>query len=233
MVPMPTKITRGSASVTGTDILIGTELSTDLGVDIGDKLRVTGSGTVGVAFSLTVAGIFDLGNKGVNARSAFVSLRTAQTLMGLPGGVTAIDVTVHDVYAAEAIAQRIAGAAPGQADSWIKTNSQFFSAIANQSMANNSIRFFVGLSVAFGIASVLVVTVVQKSSEIGVLRAMGITRGEILRVFILQGALLGLGDAIVGSGLGMLALATVTGLVAAFAPALRATRLDPVVAING
>ena len=95
------------------------------------------------------------------------------------------------------------------------------------------IAFFVGLSVAFGIASVLVVTVVQKSSEIGVLRAMGITRGEILRVFILQGALLGLGDAIVGSGLGMLALATVTGLVAAFAPALRATRLDPVVAING
>ena len=131
-------------------------------------------------------------------------------------------------------------------------------------MANNSIRFFVGLSVAFGTASVLVVTVVQKSREIGILRAMGITRGQILRVFILQGALLGLGGAIVGSGLGMLALttwqrqmraadgtamfdlifssrlfawtlalATVTGLIAAFAPALRAARLDPVVAING
>lgn len=264
IVPMPTKITRGNASVTGTDILIGTELSTDLGVDVGDKLRVTGGSIAGVAFPLTVAGIFDLGNKVVNARSAFVTLRTAQTLMGLPGGVTAIDVTVHDVYAAEVIAQRIAGAAPVHADSWIKTNSQFFSAIANQSMANNSIRFFVGLSVAFGIASVLVVTVVQKSSEIGILRAMGITRGQILRVFILQGALLGLGGAIVGSGLGMLALttwqkqmraadgtamfdlifsgrlfawtlalATVTGLVAAFAPALRAARLDPIVAING
>jgi lipoprotein-releasing system permease protein len=118
--------------------------------------------------------------------------------------------------------------------------------------------------VAFGIASVLVVSVVQKSREIGILRAMGISRGQILRVFLLQGGVLGLGGAMAGSGLGAvalalwqrfargadgqplfllsfepslfaaaLALATLSGLVAAFAPALRAARLDPVVAIRG
>ncbi len=262
IVALPEKIVRGSARVTGTDIVIGTELASDLGVGVGDKLRLTGAG--GAASTLTITGIFDLGNKGANARSTFMALRTAQSLMDLPGGVTTIDVAVRDVYAAETIARRIAGAASVQADSWISTNAQFFSAVSAQSMSNTSIRFFVGLSVAFGIASVLVVSVVQKSREIGILRAMGITRGQVMRIFLLQGGLLGLGGALVGSVIGVIALtawqklmlsadgtpmfalvfsgalfgwaltlATVTGLLAALAPARRAARLDPVVAING
>ena len=262
IVPLPEKIVHGTANVTGTDILIGTELASDLGVSVGDKLRVTG--TSGVIATLIITGIFDLGNTGANSRSTFMALRTAQSLMDLPGGVTTINVTVHDVYAAETIARRIAGATSVQADSWITTNAQFFSAVSAQSMSNTSIRFFVGLSVAFGIASVLVVSVVQKSREIGILRAMGITRGQVMRVFLLQGGLLGLSGAIVGSVIGALALtawqktilsadgtpmfalvfsfslfgwtvtlATITGLLAAFAPARNAARLDPVVAING
>jgi len=122
----------------------------------------------------------------------------------------------------------------------------------------------VALSVALGIASVLVVSVVQRSHEIGILRAMGISRGQVLRVFLLQGGLLGFGGALAGSGLGAvalllwqklarnpdgtplfpltldpalfalaLALAALTGLLAAVAPALRAARLDPAVAIRG
>jgi lipoprotein-releasing system permease protein len=261
IVTLPAKIVRGTAALTGTDLLIGTELASDLAIGVGDKLSVTG--TSGATTLLTVAGIFDFGNKGANQRSAFMALRTAQSLTGLPGGVTALDVTVRDLWASEVIARRIAAAASVQADSWIATNAQFFTAVSAQSTANNSISFFVGLSVAFGIASVLVVSVVQKSREIGILRAMGITRGQILRVFLLQGGLLGLGGSVVGSALGMaglaawsrmqrasdgsalyqlvfsgglfgsaLGLATVTGLLAAFAPALRAARLDPVVAIN-
>jgi lipoprotein-releasing system permease protein len=196
-----------------------------------------------------------------------VALHTAQSLLGLPGGVTSLDVTVRDVYAAECVAQRIMAGAGSQrieADSWIKSSAQFFSAISAQTLANRAIRFFVGLSVAFGIASVLVVVVVQKSREIGILRAMGISQGQILRVFLLQGGLLGLGGAVVGCGIGAVALvlwqhlalnadgtplfplefdallfgvalvlASLTGLLAAYAPALRAARLDPVVAIRG
>ncbi len=262
IVDLKEKIVRGKAQLTGTDILIGTELAADLGVDVGDKLRV---GTAnGATSQLSIAGIFDLGNKTANERSTFMVLHTAQSLLGLPGGVSSLEVTVRDVYAAELVAQRITAATGVEADSWIKTSAQFFAAVSAQTTANTSIRFFVGLSVAFGIASVLVVSVVQKSREIGILRAMGISQGQILRVFLLQGGLLGLGGSVAGCAIGAvtlllwqrwarntdgtplfplvldpvifsaaLLLATLTGLVAAFAPALRAARLDPVAAIRG
>jgi lipoprotein-releasing system permease protein len=262
IVNLNEKIVRGNACLTGTDILIGTDLATDLGVQVGDKLRITTAS--GAASVLAIIGIFDLGNKGANQRYTYVALRTAQSLLGFPGGVSSLEVTVRDVYAAEVIAQRITAATGVEADSWIKNSAQFFTAISAQTTANTAIRFFVGLSVALGIASVLVVVVVQKSREIGILRAMGISQGQILRVFLLQGGLLGLGGSLVGSAIGggglmlwqhfalnadgtpmfplifdaellviALALATVTGLVAAVAPAMRAARLDPVVAIGG
>jgi lipoprotein-releasing system permease protein len=262
IVDLNDKMVRGSARLSGTDILVGIELASDLGLDAGDKLRV--STVVGISNPLTVSGIFDLGNKAVNSRSVFMSLHTAQGLLGLPGGVTSLDVTVRDVYSAERVAQRISTTTGVVADSWIKTGAQFFAAVSAQTTANRAIRFFVALSVAFGIASVLVVVVVQKSREIGILRAMGISQGQILRVFLLQGGLLALGGAAAGSlvGAGALVLwqryvrnadgtamfplvldptlfvlalmiATLTGLLAAVAPALRAARLDPVVAIRG
>ena len=262
IIDLNDKLVRGSTRLTGSDILIGTELASDLGLDVTDKLRVTTAN--GASSALTITGIFDLGNKGVNSRNVFMALHTAQSLLGLPGGVTSLDVTVRDVYGAEGVAQRITRATGVEADSWIKTSAQFFAAISAQTTANTAIRFFVALSVAFGIASVLVVVVVQKSREIGILRAMGISQGQILRVFLLQGGLLGLGGSVVGCSIGAaalvlwqryarnadgtplfplvfdpklfsaaLVLATLTGLLAAFAPALRAARLDPVVAIRG
>ncbi len=262
IVDIPEKIVRGTARLTATDLLIGTELGSDLGVGVGDKLRV--SSALGVSNTLTITGIFDLGSKGANQRTTYVALHTAQSLLGLPGGVTGLDVTVRDVYAAERIAQRITAATGIQADSWIKTNAQFFSAVNAQQTSNTVIRSFVALSVAFGIASVLVVSVVQRSREIGILRAMGISQGQILRVFLMQGGLLGMLGSFAGSALGAFALfmwqqlarnadgtqlfplsfepglfvaalvlATLTGLLAAVAPALRAARLDPVVAIRG
>lgn len=262
IVNLAEKVVSGQARLQANDILIGTELAADLGVAVGDKLLV--QSPTGASNHFVIAGILDLGNKGANQRSGFVSLHSGQTLLGYPGGVTSIDITVRDVYAAEEVAQRIQAHTQLQADSWIKTNAQFFSAIQSQSLANTAIRFFVGLSVAFGIASVLVVSVVQRSKEIGILRAMGISRGQVMRVFLLQGGLLGLGGAVIGCALGLLALqlwlqmartpegtamfavtidtlmllqalalATLTGLLAALAPAVRAARLDPVVAIRG
>ncbi|WP_396267140.1 ABC transporter permease [Ideonella sp.] len=265
IVNLSDKLVRGSTRLNGGDILIGTELAAELGVDVGDKLRLTaGTGASVATSTLTICGIVDLGNKGANLRGGFVALRTAQFLLGLPGGVSSLEMTVRDVYAAETVAQAITAATGVEANSWITTNAQFFTAVSAQTTANTAIRFFVGLSVAFGIASVLAVVVVQKSREIGILRAMGISRGQILRLFLLQGGVLALGGAVLGSGLGAaglalwqrmaknadgsalfplvmdpmlfasaLLLATVTGLLAAFAPARSAARLDPVVAIRG
>jgi lipoprotein-releasing system permease protein len=265
IVDLADKVVRGTPRLLGSDILIGTELATDRGVGVGDKLRVTtGAGDSAASSTLTICGVFDLGNKGANLRSTFVALRTAQSLLGLPGGASSLQVTVRDVYAAETVAQQITAATGVESDSWITTNAQFFTAVSAQTTANTAIRFFVGLSVAFGIASVLAVVVVQKSREIGILRAMGISRAQILRLFLLQGGLLALSGAVLGSGIGALGLvlwqrlaknadgtplfplaldpmlfgaalllATATGLVAAFAPARSAARLDPVVAIRG
>jgi lipoprotein-releasing system permease protein len=265
IVNLGDKVVRGSTRLLGSDILIGTELAADLGVGVGDKLRITtGAGDSVAASTLTICGIFDLGNKGANLRSTFVALRTAQSLLGLPGGVSSLEVTVRDVYAAETVAKAITAATGVESDSWITTNAQFFTAVSAQTTANTAIRFFVGLSVAFGIASVLAVVVVQKSREIGILRAMGISRVQILRLFLLQGGLLALSGAVLGSGIGALGLvlwqrlaknadgtplfalamdptlfaaalllATLTGLLAAFAPARSAAHLDPVVAIRG
>ena len=71
--------------------------------------------------------------------------------------------------------------------------------MAAQILANTLIRIFVGLTVALGIASVLVVSVVQKSKEIGILRAMGTARAQVLRVFLIQGGFMGLTGALFGS----------------------------------
>lgn len=262
IVDFSDKMVRGGSRLTGSDVLVGTELSSDLGVDVGDKLHVTAAN--GASSVLTISGVFDLGNRGANQRNIFTTLRVAQSLLDMPGGVSSLEVTVKDIYAAETMAQRIAASTGVQADSWIKNSAQFFAAVSAQTTANTAIRFFVGLSVAFGIASVLVVSVVQRSREIGILRAMGISRGQILRLFLLQGGLLAFGGALVGCGIGAaalrlwqqfarnadgtplfplefdvnlfvlaLVLATLTGLLAAFAPAQRAARMDPVVAIRG
>jgi lipoprotein-releasing system permease protein len=262
VIALRDKVVAGTAELTGSDILIGTELAQDLGATLGDKLRVTTAS--GSAQVVQIAGIFDFGNKGVNERNVYVTLRVAQSLFDLAGGVSSLEVNVSDPFAAERVAQTIHAQTDLQADSWIRTNEQFFSAISAQTLSNNFIRFFVALTAALGIASVLVVSVVQKSREIGILRAMGTSRGQILRVFLIQGAVMGLVGSLCGSVLGFVFLnfwrgiarnpdgtpmfivnfepmlfvyaaagATLIGTLAAMVPARRAARLDPVVAIRG
>ena len=83
-------------------------------------------------------------------------------------------------------------------ESWMTTNSQLLAALRNQSVSNNLIRSFVVIIVALGISSVLVVSVVQKQKEIGILRAMGTSSNRIMGVFLLQGALVGFVGALSG-----------------------------------
>ena len=262
IVHVPDYIVAGVPRLTNQDIIVGTQLAVDLGATIGDKLNLVAA--TGTTVVLTITGIVDLGSKGANERAAYVALRTAQSLMGVIGGVTTIDMTVSDIYGAEKLAKQIQSSNNVQADSWIATNAQFFTAVQAQQTSNTMIRLFVALSVAFGIAAVLVVSVIQRSRDIGILRAMGGSRRQVLLVFLIQGGLLGFVGAIVGAAVGTvglyylhdalrepdgselfplmleqsmyistIALATLTGVLAAAAPALRAASLDPVEAIRG
>ncbi|WP_296482054.1 ABC transporter permease [Rhodoferax sp.] len=261
IVQMPKYLRLGRFDVSGANTVIGVELAKDLGVTVGDKLRLIAmDGRNDLA---TIAGIFDIGNRDLNKRWVYTSIKLAQSLLDLPGGITEIDLRVMDLFQAETTARQLAAQTGLVADSWMQTNAQLLTALKSQSMSNNLIRFFVTVIVAVGIASVLVVSVVQKQKEIGILRAMGASPRRIMAVFLLQGGIYGA----VGSGLGVglalallqffskitrnadgsllvspdldvsvvlgaCALALLVGLLAAALPARRAARLDPVQAIR-
>jgi lipoprotein-releasing system permease protein len=256
IIPVSPRLTAGAFRLLGGEAVIGNELAADLGVSVGDKIRVVAS--EGRAETFVVGGVFDLGNRDVNKRWVLIPLRSAQTLLDLAGGVSTIDLKVADVFAAEAIAVEVASREGLVADSWMKTNAQLLVALRSQDSSRYMIQFFVIVAVALGIASVLVVSVVQKSREIGILRAVGTSRARVMRVFLIQGGLVGLSGSALGCALGAgLALffagltrnadgspmfpmeltpalflsatgiAVATGLVAAVVPARRAARLDP------
>jgi lipoprotein-releasing system permease protein len=94
-----------------------------------------------------------------------------------------------------------------EAESWIHANNQLFTALKAQTASNVALRIAVAFSVALGIASVLVVSVVQRSREIGILRAMGASRGQVMRVFLIQGGLVGLAGSVFGTGIAAFFLA--------------------------
>ena len=209
LIALKDKIIYGNAEVNSTEVVIGIELAKDLGVSVNDKLTLQTAS--GASARLTVRGIYDFGNKAANSRSVYVALRTAQSLLNLPGGATTLEINVADPFAAELMAQSIQAQTGLKAESWITANEEFFTALSGQSFTFLVIRLFVGLTAALGIASVLVVSVVQKSKEIGILRATGTTRTQILRLFLTQGALFGLFGSVLGSALGWAFLAAWRG----------------------
>ncbi len=261
IVRMQKYLQLGTFDVAGANAVVGVELAKDLGITVGDKLRLVTVNGRNDLFS--VSGIFDIGNRDLNRRWVFTSTQVAQTLLDLPGGITQIDLRVAKLFEADGIARQLQAQTGLTVDSWMQTNAQLLSALNSQSMSNNLIRFFVTVIVAVGIASVLVVSVVQKQKEIGILRAMGASPRRIMSVFLLQGGFYGLMGSALGSALalGLLtffskitrnadgtalvsadldpavaasacALALVVGLLAAALPARRAALLDPVQAIR-
>jgi len=249
-------IVSGRFSVNPGETVIGFKLAEDLGVKVGSKLRIEASGERSAV--LTITGIFDLGVRELDSRFVYMDMKQVQALLGLPGAATVIDLTVRDIFDATRVSQDIARLTGLKSESWMQINSQLMNALQSQSLSSNLISFFVGVSVAFGIASVLAISVTQRTREIGILRAMGARKQQMLRVFLIQGALLGLLGSLAGSATGWsmvwafnrfgpklfdiepsvsiipmtVALATVTGILAAIAPAWRASRLDPVTAIR-
>lgn len=195
IVNLREKIVAGTWGLQPGDAMIGVELAADLGVRPGDRFTIdTGS----VQEPVRVSALLDMGVKDLNRRTVIIPLRSAQSLLALPGGATVLDVKVDDVWQAESIAQQLRQRYHYEIESWQATNAQLVSALKAQSISTAVIRAVVLIVVVLGIASVLVVSVVQKRKEIGILRAMGTTRAQVLRVFLLQGAVVGALGSVVG-----------------------------------
>lgn len=202
IVGLRSKVVEGEARLGPGEAILGRDLASDLGVRVGDRVAVVVAGSNGsnVSDSARVTALVDLGVRELNRRTVIVPLRAAQSLVGLPGGATNLDLTLFDVWAAADLSAELSRRYPYKVESWQQLNAQLVSALNAQSVSTTLIRGVVMIVVVLGIASVLVVSVVQKRREIGILRAMGATRSQVLRVFLLQGAIVGAA----GSALGVL-----------------------------
>ncbi len=268
IVGLRAKVVSGVARLGPGEGIVGRELADDLGVRVGDRIGLITGGvstatTGGVSDSFRITALVDLGVRELNRRTVIVPLRAAQSLAALPGGATSLDLTLDDIWSAQTLADDLSQRLPYQVESWQQANAQLVSALNAQSVSTGVIRAVVLVVVVLGIASVLVVSVVQKRREIGILRAMGATQGQVLRIFLLQGAIVGA----IGSALGVMlavvliwvfshlalgadglplfsitlqpglalqvaGIATFCGVLAAVAPARRAAKLDPALAIR-
>ena len=197
VVKLRDKVIDGTARLAPGDAVIGSELAADLGLRVGDRFSIR---TGEVNETVRVSALVDLGVRDLNRRTVIVPLRLAQSLLALPGGATSLDLALVDVWSAKQFSLTLRTRYPYRVESWQETNAQLVSALNAQSVSTGLIRAIVMVVVVLGIASVLVVSVVQKRREIGILRAMGATRAQMVRVFLVQGGIVGA----LGSLLGLL-----------------------------
>lgn len=198
------RIVEGQKGISGNSILIGTELANELELEPGDSLQIRNAGEVTDRF--IVNGIFDLESGELNKSWIFMSQQRAGTFLGINNKVSSIELQVKEVFEADKIAVNLNNKIDGiKAENWQKNNQQLLTALQSQSSSSIVIQVFVIIAVTLGIASVLAVSVVQKSRQIGILKAMGATNRSVALVFLLQGAILGVFGSILGSlsGIGL------------------------------
>lgn len=181
------------------EVVIDYELAKDLSVSVGDRIRVTSS--VGNTESLSVAGIY---SRGQGRGGAYVTLRTGQSMFGIGNSVNVILVKVNELFGSDEVADRIQSLVPYEAKSWSREYPSFVSSLTVQSASAYLISGFSLIASSFAIASVLIVSVLQKSKQIGILKSIGATRAQILRVFTFEGLAIALAGAVSGAILGTL-----------------------------
>jgi len=195
-------IQSGIAKLGANNILIGTDLATEFELSSGDTLKITTA--QGISDRFTVNGIFDLGSKELNQNWIIIGRRRAGSLFDLAGKASRIELQIEDVFTAENISREIMNQYPMiEAESWQQNNQQLLTALRSQGSSSLVIQVFVIIAVTLGISSVLAVSVVQKSKQIGILKAMGTAKKRVALIFLIQGFILGLIGSIIGSVTGI------------------------------
>ena len=233
VVPLKKFIKKGALDLEGESTVIGVELARKLQISVGDKLTVYSPGNLGdildglkdlekskgtdekkaidklrevvLPKELTVTGIFETGHYLHDSEFLLVPIYVGQELYGLGDALHGITVKTADPYAADGVKRAIEQflQPPQYAQTWIDMNNQFFEAVRLERTVMYFICFFIVVVAAFGITSTLITVTVQKTREIGIMKAIGANMWQIVWVFFAQGMIVGLFGTLAGLGLGM------------------------------
>jgi lipoprotein-releasing system permease protein len=196
-------------------IVLGVELAKHLGLSVGDALQVisplgtiTPMGMVPKMRRFRVVGVFQSGMYEYDTTLAYISLENAQKFFNLDGRVTGIEIKTDNVYKVKEIGREIRRKLgfPFWTKDWMEMNRNLFSALRLEKIAMFIILVLIVLVAAFNIISTLIMVVMEKNKDIAILKSMGAPARGILRIFIIEGLVIG----VVGTALGL-----VLGLAAA------------------
>jgi lipoprotein-releasing system permease protein len=222
---LPASMVEGKFDVSGYSLLVGRQFADKMGLEVGDHLAVYsvrafeqwedshkhGSEESPLAADYTVTGIFELGMQDYDSTFVITSLANAQDFYGLddPDSVHGLFVALHDPeQAARARTQLAAALGPGFViTTWLEENSEILQVLAVEKYMMFYLLFFITIVAAFGICSALITFVVQKTREIGALKALGATGGQVMCLFLAQSLAVGVVGVLAGLGLGLLAVA--------------------------
>ncbi len=195
-------------------ILLGKEIALRLGVMAGDRVTVASFenarlGAMGITPRLRkyhVAGTFESGMYEFDSALGLTTLEAARDLFDLKAGVTGVAIRLDDMNAAPEIGSRLAerlGSPPYRANDWIELNRNLFSWMATEKMVMFIILALIILVAAFNIASTLIMRVMEKTREIGILKSMGAARRSIMGIFVVEGMTIGVIGTAVGLVIGL------------------------------
>ncbi len=211
---IPQNMVAGKFAVADDQVVIGSDLAARLGAGVGDKLLVyspenfTKPDELHLPEELIVSGIFEVGMWEFDSGFIITSLDKAREFYNMDRGIHAIQVMTKDPYHPEIVAAKIREALGSDynVETWMEQNRQLFSALRVEKNMMFFLLIFITIVAAFGITNTLITVTVQKTREIGLLKAVGFPNGSIMRVFFWQGWIEGLIGTLAGIGFGLLVL---------------------------
>jgi len=211
---VPSHMVQGQFSVGYGEIVIGRDLAIRLGIGLGDSMLVyspqnfVSEDELRLPEELTVSGIFELGMWEYDIGYVLTSLETARSIYDLEEGIHNIQVMTEDPMNAPYVAKNIGDQVGPLFDSrsWMDLNRQLFTALQTEKNMMFFLLIFITVVAAFGITNTLITLTVQKTHEIGLLKALGFTDRRIVGIFLWIGAVQGVIGTGFGLGLGLLAL---------------------------
>jgi ABC-type lipoprotein release transport system permease subunit len=193
------------AATDGDSVLIGRGLADLMSIQVGDRITLVGRSTHQQMRqrSMTVVGIYDIGVPTIEKKTVYVSLAEAQSLYDLPGQSTEIMVTLNKLGQEPPVMAALAPVLHGdEIESWAQSFPELQQAIGTKNSAMQFFSFIIMLIAGIGILNLLLMAVYERTREIGLLGAMGLKPGQIMTLFVLEGAMLGLVGVAAGFVLG-------------------------------